>query len=400
MLHVEDLPLTEQAPAHLMESLERRAEDVLAYLHAVRRQAEASQAYGSRLEQQNQTLNAELASLKASGSELQARLAELEQQLIALETQRLELAEENRELDEQNRELEGHNRHLQERLAQAGAVESSLPRRARQSRGLSALMGHYRDPVQTAPKQAPIDKALTEPAVAPEQPAQPELERSADESAATPAPAPVSTPAQREPAREQAPSPQALLEQWYGRYDSAFFKGHTRPLKVGIHEDLAALEPWPEKLVRRALACYVNLPRYLKAVRDGAERIDLDGQPAGQVDEGAATHARRKLERLQSERAASQAGKRGDRNKERGDRKRRAGSSAAGAADGSDKTRGAQPARRVGQGAAQKSRPERSASKPKPADGGVNDASDAKREDPAERMQRKLDALMARHSGQ
>jgi len=103
-------------------------------------------------------------------------------------------------------------------------------------------------------------------------------------------------------ATTDAPSPQALLAEWYQRYPGAFFKGHTRPLKVGIHEALAEQEPWPEKLVRRALACYVNLPRYLKAVREGAERIGLDGKPAGQVDAKAAEHARKKLERLQAER--------------------------------------------------------------------------------------------------
>jgi ProP effector len=100
----------------------------------------------------------------------------------------------------------------------------------------------------------------------------------------------------------EAPSPHTLLAEWYQRYPGAFFKGHTRPLKVGIHEELAEREPWPEKLVRRALACYVNLPRYLKAVREGAERIDLAGQPAGGVDAQAAEHARKKLDRLQAER--------------------------------------------------------------------------------------------------
>ncbi|MDR9440473.1 MAG: ProQ/FINO family protein, partial [Halomonas sp.] len=115
----------------------------------------------------------------------------------------------------------------------------------------------------------------------------------------------------------EAPSPQALLDQWYQRYASTFFKGHTRPLKVGIHEELAACEPWPEKLVRRALACYVNLPRYLKSVREGAERLDLAGEPAGRVDAAAAEHAHKKLERLQADRRqrarpARQRGKKRD----------------------------------------------------------------------------------------
>lgn len=110
----------------------------------------------------------------------------------------------------------------------------------------------------------------------------------------------------------EAPSPQALLDEWYRRYTDTFFKGHTRPLKVGIHEDLVAREPWPDKLVRRALACYVHLPRYLKAVRVGAERVDLDGQPAGLVSEGEARHAHKKLESLQAQQQAQATAKKSE----------------------------------------------------------------------------------------
>ncbi|KFC50296.1 ABC transporter substrate-binding protein, partial [Halomonas sp. SUBG004] len=105
-------------------------------------------------------------------------------------------------------------------------------------------------------------------------------------------PAAVSEPATPDaPEAVTQPSPQALLKQWYQRYPHAFFKGHTKPLKVGIHQDLAEREPWPSKLIRRALANYVNLPRYTKSMREGAERVDLDGQPAGKVDKEAAKHA-------------------------------------------------------------------------------------------------------------
>ncbi|CAN0579863.1 unnamed protein product, partial [Ectocarpus sp. 12 AP-2014] len=96
------------------------------------------------------------------------------------------------------------------------------------------------------------------------------------------------------PAAVQLPSPNALLNTWYERYPKAFFKGHTKPLKVGIHQDLVEREEWPSKLIRRALANYVNLPRYIKAVRAGAERVDLDGLPAGTVDKEAASHAAEK----------------------------------------------------------------------------------------------------------
>ncbi|UXZ53002.1 ProQ/FinO family protein [Halomonas sp. 7T] len=106
----------------------------------------------------------------------------------------------------------------------------------------------------------------------------------------------------RDDAKEtEAPSPQALLNQWYQRYPNAFFKGHTKPLKIGIHHDLAQREPWSGKLIRRALANYVNLPRYVKSMREGAERFDLDGNPAGKVDKEASLHAsQRRKERPSS----------------------------------------------------------------------------------------------------
>ena len=111
---------------------------------------------------------------------------------------------------------------------------------------------------------------------------------------------------------ESAPSPHALLKQWYKRYPDTFFKGHTRPLKIGIHVELLENEPWGEKLVRRALAGYVHLPRYLKAVRAGTQRVDLEGQSVGAVTEDEALHARQQLAELtrqqkeREEQAASQ----------------------------------------------------------------------------------------------
>lgn len=96
------------------------------------------------------------------------------------------------------------------------------------------------------------------------------------------------------------PSPRALLEQWHGRYPQAFANDHVRPLKIGIHQDLARHEPWSKKLIRRALACYVNRPSYTRAVRKDAARIDLDGNPAGTVDEIAAQAAEEKRRRAMS----------------------------------------------------------------------------------------------------
>ncbi|ART64790.1 hypothetical protein B9H00_13755 [Kushneria marisflavi] len=104
-------------------------------------------------------------------------------------------------------------------------------------------------------------------------------------------------------------SPQALLKQWYKRYPKTFFERHTRPLAIGIHEALSEREPYSEKLIRRALAGYVNLPRYLKSVRVNAPRIDLEGQEAGRVEEEDARHAKEQLKHLQDRQQEREAEK-------------------------------------------------------------------------------------------
>src|SRR5690554_6337311 len=247
---VEENGLIEERSIRLLDALEGRTDTLLGLLQ---RERDARLALKQRL------------------AELEAARLALAERNSELEANRLELVEECRELDEQNRELEEHNRRLHERLNSQGEGHGTgFPRPARRSQGLSALIGRS---ATSAATSTDVGARL--------------VGRSAEAADAG--------------ATTDAPSPQALLAEWYQRYPGAFFKGHTRPLKVGIHEALAEQEPWPEKLVRRALACYVNLPRYLKAVREGAERIDLDGKPAGQVDAKAAGQARRTLARLQAE---------------------------------------------------------------------------------------------------
>ncbi|MBR9772039.1 MAG: ABC transporter substrate-binding protein [Gammaproteobacteria bacterium] len=193
---------------------------------------------------------------------------------------------------------------------------------------------------------------------------------------------------------DKAPSPQALLGEWYQRYDKTFFKGHTRPLKVGIHEDLAASEPWPEKLVRRALACYVNLPRYLKSVREGAERIDLQGALVGAVDAQAAEHAKRKLDRLQAE----QQGRGKVSQRRSGQGRRRAGAGKGNQPQGASKA-DPQPHREVE--SEQSSRTAMSQGRPPHLHQPQNESRHQPHGHDSEesRLQRKLDALMARHNG-
>ncbi|UYG06782.1 ProQ/FINO family protein [Halomonas sp. M4R1S46] len=356
--------MIEERPFRLMAALEGRADALLGALRETRVQQDALRTRLAELEQRRVSLEARNAELAAEVREeaaqrqaLVSRLEALEQRLVDAEAARLELEEENRELDEQNRELEDHNHRLQERLA-SGQPVPAFQRQGRQARGLSALIGHHRAS-PAAPSDAPHDTADA-----------PSPSAAAPGAPATDAGSPATTPQSDLPIAE-APSPQALLAQWYRRYEAAFFKGHTRPLKVGIHEDLAALEPWPEKLVRRALACYVNLPRYLKSVREGAERIDLDGAPAGRVDAGAAEHAHKKLERLQADRPPR--GKAG---------KRRAAK---------PRARANEAAPTPGAASTSAARPEPSPSAPAGSDPAVDEPDDR-------RLQRKLGELMARHN--
>lgn len=322
-LYLEDLPLTEQAPANLIRKLEQRTLRLVDGLDAARHHAVTFREQASRLEKTSQVLSEELASLRAAEAEHQVRQALLEKKIETLEAQRHELQEECRRLRKSNDELEPYAQGLQKRSESSGVL---------------------------SPEPRPVG-------------VQPVAAEGAGQ-AVTP-----------------APSPQALLKEWYGRYDSAFFKGHTQPLKVGIHEDLVAAEPWPEKLVRRALACYVNLPRYLKAVRHGAQRIDLEGQPSGSVDEGAADHAKRKLERLQTERRskrkATRVAEQGARNSRLHEPHLASGKALHGKKP-STHEKGPQDHRHH-----QKNVQHRN--------------NEALPDDPSERLQHKLDALMARH---
>src|SRR5690554_4245380 len=322
---VEENGLIEERSIRLLDALEGRTDTLLGLLQ---RERDARLALKQRL------------------AELEAARLALAERSSELEANRLELVEECRELDEQNRELEEHNRRLHERLNSQGEGQGTgFSRPARRSQGLSALIGRSATSAATSTdvgarlvgrSAEAADAGADANAKSPDKSGSYKIGRatgalpvggrlcranggdgevnsgaSLEEPAATPAATTTtdvgarlvgrSAEATDAAATTDAPSPQALLAEWYQRYPGAFFKGHTRPLKVGIHEALAEQEPWPEKLVRRALACYVNLPRYLKAVREGAERIDLDGKPAGQVDAKAAEHARKKLERLQAE---------------------------------------------------------------------------------------------------
>lgn len=75
--------------------------------------------------------------------------------------------------------------------------------------------------------------------------------------------------------------------------------GACKPLKIGIFTDLAARLEGDSTVsktqLRVALRQYTNSWRYLKSTQAGVERVDIDGQAAGIVEEEHALHAKETL---------------------------------------------------------------------------------------------------------
>ena len=88
-------------------------------------------------------------------------------------------------------------------------------------------------------------------------------------------------------------------------------EGEARPLKIGIFQDLVDRVAGEMNLsktqLRSALRLYTSSWRYLYGVKPGATRVDLDGNPCGELDEQHVEHARKQLEeakaRVQAQRA-------------------------------------------------------------------------------------------------
>ncbi|MBK8184949.1 MAG: ProQ/FinO family protein [Candidatus Competibacteraceae bacterium] len=100
------------------------------------------------------------------------------------------------------------------------------------------------------------------------------------------------------------------LQSWLAReYPSTFNLDAPSPLKIGVHLDLAAQHPDIDPAtLRRALKRYCERRRYqLALAREGAVRLDLDGQPAGEVTAEQATIAKAKLTAWKAKKPAKSA---------------------------------------------------------------------------------------------
>lgn len=115
---------------------------------------------------------------------------------------------------------------------------------------------------------------------------------------------------------------QAAVQMLMDTYPLTFSRENVKPLKIGIQEDLIADEKLARNRIKRALASYVRGIQYLKSMQVGADRVGLDGQPAGQVTEAEAEHAQAKLKQIQAQRqearkAARQAERKAERQAQR-----------------------------------------------------------------------------------
>lgn len=80
-------------------------------------------------------------------------------------------------------------------------------------------------------------------------------------------------------------------------------KGPAKPLKIGIFQDLAERliddETVSKTRLRQALRHYTSSWRYLKAVKVGAIRVDIDGEQAAEIDQVQADYASKTLKESQ-----------------------------------------------------------------------------------------------------
>ncbi len=93
----------------------------------------------------------------------------------------------------------------------------------------------------------------------------------------------------------------ALLAQMAQRWPAAFTT--PVPLAVGIHRTIrAALRaedpPTPWRVLRLTLMWWASRTGYLQAVAAGGSRVDLDGQPCGQITDNERERATAQLQSL------------------------------------------------------------------------------------------------------
>ncbi|WP_298770634.1 RNA chaperone ProQ [uncultured Shewanella sp.] len=96
----------------------------------------------------------------------------------------------------------------------------------------------------------------------------------------------------------------AILAYLYETFPLCFVaEGETKPLKIGLFQDLAERLSDDSKVsktqLRIALRRYTSSWRYLKCIKPGVQRVDLEGQPCGELEQEHIEHAQTTLKASQ-----------------------------------------------------------------------------------------------------
>ena len=104
----------------------------------------------------------------------------------------------------------------------------------------------------------------------------------------------------------------AILAYLYETFPLCFIaEGETKPLKIGLFQDLAERLADDSKVsktqLRVALRRYTSSWRYLKCIKTGAVRVDLDGNACGELEQEHIDHAVATLKESQDKAKAKRA---------------------------------------------------------------------------------------------
>ncbi|BCE02067.1 ProQ/FINO family protein [Marinicellulosiphila megalodicopiae] len=102
--------------------------------------------------------------------------------------------------------------------------------------------------------------------------------------------------------RKAVEANRAAMQLLLDAYPQVFDLENTRPLKVGIHADLAVDEKLSKTKIRKALSSYVRQYTYYQCITEGAQRIDLAQNEAGLVTAEEAKHAQESIAQIEAKR--------------------------------------------------------------------------------------------------
>src|SRR5579872_807503 len=93
---------------------------------------------------------------------------------------------------------------------------------------------------------------------------------------------------------------ETTIEELMSAFPAAFMRdpSRVRPLKLGIRDDIYERSGISHRRIIAALRSYCSSTEYLTATKEGAARIDLDGESVGVVTATEAEHAARALQRM------------------------------------------------------------------------------------------------------